>query len=396
MRRAALVVVLFASAAVLAASNAGGKSEAVSPAQTVTSKDGGLTVSVPPGALARPTRVRVRTLTRAQFPPELRNATVRPGSKLYELEPSGLRFLKPVTITRRIDTGVSGFKKDAVQGVVLASRDRSGKWELLSRLTARLNGRTLVVSGTTRHFSTLLSLDEGFSLSLDPVATEAAVGETWLARVVSAIDNRRRSDPLHVDSDETMWSASGAVAIGTSVSYLRQVFTCKRVGTGTYTAQVTVAESSLAVFLGGLGGRYEEKFPLVGRARCKARTTPPQPPPPAPTLGLTAACVSVTHTPFGSFPSFLRWLLGFERAALPANARAELTVAGMNGGQPISAAIDRVTGRAELQGGISSFGPKQIQRLAVAGSDLTQQLVAKTAAAPVVTSTQGVIVGTCP
>ncbi len=113
-------------------------------------------------------------------------------------------------------------------------------------------------------------------------------------------------------------------------------------------------------------------------------------------LELTAACVAVTHTPFGSFPSFLRWLLGFPRASLPANATAELTVAGMNGGQPVSAAIDRATGRVELQGGISSFGPKQVQRLAVAGQDLTQQLVAKTAAAPVVTSTQGVIVGTCP
>ena len=55
-----------------------------------------------------------------------------------------------------------------------------------------------------------------------------------------------------------------------------------------------------------------------------------------------------------------------------------------------------MTGTVELQGGISSFGPKQVQRLAVAGRDLTQQLVAKTAAAPVVTATQGVIVGTCP
>ena len=144
-RRAALIVVLLGSASVLAAGNARGNREAVSPAQTVTSKDGGLTVSVPRGALSKPTRIRVRTLTQAQYPPELRNATVRPGSKLYALEPSGLRFLKPVTITRRIDTRVAGFEKDTVQGVVLASRDRSGKWELLEpEPDRRLNGRTLV------------------------------------------------------------------------------------------------------------------------------------------------------------------------------------------------------------------------------------------------------------
>jgi hypothetical protein len=160
------------------------------------------------------------------------------------------------------------------------------------------------------------------------------------------------------------------------------------VGSGTYSALVTVAESSLAVFLGSLGGSYDERFPLVGRARCKA--APPT------VLELTAACVAVTHTPLGSFPSFLRWLLGFRPASLPAGVTAELTVSGMNGGQPVSAAVDRATGRVELRGGISSFGPKQVQRLAVAGSDLTPGLVAKTAAAPVVTSAQGVIAGTCP
>ncbi len=355
----------------------------------MTSKDGGLTVSVPRGALSRSIPIRVRTLTKSQYPPELRNATVRPGSKLYELEPSGLRFLKPVTITRRIDTRVAGFKKDTVQGVVLASRDRSGKWELLKSLNARLNGNTLVVTGTTRHFSTLLSLDEGFSLSLTPVAVDASVGDKWVARVVSAIDNRRRRDAISVDSDETQWNASGVVGLGANVSYTRQEFVCNRVGTGTYIAMVTVAESSLAVFLGSLGGRYEETFPLVGRARCRAKA-------PTTTLELAAACVAVTHTPFGQFPSFLRWLLRFAGAGLPANATAQLTVAGMNGGQPVLAPIDRVTGLVELKAGISSYGPKQVQRLAVAGTDLTRELVAKTAAAPNVTSSQGVIAGTCP
>jgi hypothetical protein len=394
-RRAALIVVLLGSASVLVAGDARGNREAVSPAQTVTSRDGGLTVSVPRGALSKPTRIRVRLLTRAQYPPGLRNAAARPGSKLYELEPSGLRFLKPVKVTRRIDTHVAGFEKDTVQGVVLASRDRRGKWELLRNLSVTVDvpTDTLSVSGTTRHFSTLLALDEGFSLGLLPRQVEAFVGDEWLARVVSKIDNRRRRDTISIDGDETRWSSSGAVGVGANLTYLQQKFVCIRAGTGTYRADVTVAESSIAVFLGSLGGRYEEKIPVSGRARCKAA---PAPPPPAPRVDLTAACVAVTHTPFGSFPSFLRWLLGFERTALPANPRAELTVTGMNGGQPISAPIDAVTGTVELQGGISSFGPKQVQRLAVAGRDLTSQLVAKTAAAPVVTATQGVIVGTCP
>ena len=296
-RRAGLIVVLLGAASVLAAGNARGDRQAVSPAQTVTSKDGGLTVSVPRGALSRSIPIRVRTLMKSQYPPELRNATVRPGSKLDELEPSGLRFLKPVTITRRIDTRVAGFKKDTVQGVVLASRDRSGKWELLKSLNARLNGNTLVRQpgrhGTSRRCSRSTRASACHSL---PVAVDASVGDKWVARVVSAIDNRRRRDAISVDSDETQWNASGVVGLGANVSYTRQEFVCNRVGTGTYIAMVTVAESSLAVFLGSLGGRYEETFPLVGRARCRAKA-------PTTTLELAAACVAVTHTPFGQFPS---------------------------------------------------------------------------------------------
>jgi hypothetical protein len=39
--------------------------------------------------------------------------------------------------------------------------------------------------------------------------------------------------------------------------------------------------------------------------------------------------------------------------------------------QPVAAA----TGRVDLVGGISSFGPKPVQSLTVAGQNLTQQLV---------------------
>jgi hypothetical protein len=317
---------------------------------------------------------------------------------VYALEPSGTRFLKPVTITRRLDTKLAGFKAGAVPGIVLATRDSKGKWELLRSLKARLEGRTAVVSGTTRHFSSLLALDEGFYTALVPLTITADVGETWVARVATTIDNRRRRDPISVDTDETIWSASGAVGSSKSITYLTHEFTCKRVGSGNFAAKITVAESSLAVFLGSLGGRYEETINLIGVASCRARTAPPQPPqppkPPATRVELVAACVAVVHSPFaGGFPSYLRWLLQFRGA--PGNARAELTVNGMNNQQQVVGTVGS-NGRAELRGGISSYGPKQVQRLGVAGTDLTSQLVAKVGSEPVVTQNEGVIAGTCP
>jgi len=235
-RAAAAAGALLGLALLLGAGDAAGERAAVSPAQTVATADGGLKVTVPAGALAKPVRVRIRTLARGQYPPEVRNAKFRPGTKVYALEPSGTRFLKPVTITRRIDTKAAGFPAGSVPGIVLATRDAKGKWELLRSLRIRREGRTAVVSGTTRHFSSLLALDEGFSLTLTPKAVDAEVGDTWIARVVDVIDNSRRRDNISVDRDETQWSATGAVASSKSITYLRHEFTCKRVGAGTFTA----------------------------------------------------------------------------------------------------------------------------------------------------------------
>ena len=120
-----LAAFLLGAVLLLGAADAAGDTAVVSPRQIVKSKDGGLIVSVPRGALKKATKVRIRVLKRSQYPPELRNATFRPGSKLYALEPAGLRFLKPVTITRRIDTKVSGFDpKDGLPVIVLTTRSK--------------------------------------------------------------------------------------------------------------------------------------------------------------------------------------------------------------------------------------------------------------------------------
>jgi hypothetical protein len=385
-RAAATGAALLGLALLLGAGDAAGERAAVSPAQTAKSTDGGLTVSVPRGALAKRVRVRVRTLARAQYPPEIRNATFRPGTKVYALEPSGTRFLKPVTITRRVDTKVAGFKAGTLPGVVLATRDAKRQWELLKALRAKLDGRVLVVSGTTRHFSSLLALDQGFHLSLTPKSVDAEVGDEWQAEVESAIDNRRRANPIRLD--DTDWTATGAVRKGPAIIDEIQTFVCARPGTGTYVVDAEIVESNLAVAIAsGFREQYSENFRLVGTARCRAKT-------PGQKLELVAGCVAVVHAAFaGGFPSYLRWLLQFGGA--PANARAELTVAGMNNGQPVAGTIG-ANGRVELRGGISSYGAKQVQRIEVAGGDLTSQLVAKTAAAPVVTGEEKVIAGTCP
>jgi hypothetical protein len=385
-------VALGTAVSVLAATSAAGTAATPSPPQTVKSKDGGLVVTVPRGALRKPTRIRIRVLTRSQYPPELRQVTFKPGSKLYALEPAGLRFLKPVRVTRRIDAKAQGFDlREAAPGIVLTTRSADGGWEILDRQSVTANGDTLVVSATTRHFSTVVAFDGGVRLKMVPGSLESVVGATWDARVVADIDNSRRSDPTSLE-DVDWLEPSGNVKQVAGLGTYGAKFTCTAPGRGYWIADAVVGVDSLAIRLASVDifadePPFTERFRLYGVVDCKAK-----PPTPA---ELALACVVVAHTPLGSSPSFLRWLLSF-RGAVPPGARAELTVSGMNGGQPVSGAIDGATGRVELLGGITSYGGKQVQKLTVGGQDVTPQLVAKTGSSVNVTAAQGTAAGQCP
>lgn len=359
---------------------------AQSPTQKVVSKDGGLTVSVPRGALKKHVKVRIRVLNPGQYPPELRNASFRPGTRLYALEPAGLKFRKPVTITRRIDADVSGFDVNAAAPVItLALTDGGRNWEMLSKLTLRVSGKTIAISGTTRHFSTVVAFDEAVRATLVPPSVDAAVGSTWDALVRNEIDNRRRSDPIEVE--EQRWFSGGVVR---NQSDRSRTFECERAGSGTYNAAVVYAISSLAETILGLDfageGATRETVYLGAPAVCRQR--------PPTQLELAFACVVVAHSSLGQYPSFTRWLLRVT-GQLPSNAQASLTAGGVNGGQPVGGTMNLATGAIEFTGGISSFGQKPVQNLTVAGQNLTQQLVAKVGT-PNVTAAQGTIAGQCP
>ncbi|MFN8223289.1 MAG: hypothetical protein U0R50_08625 [Gaiellales bacterium] len=384
----ALVVTVGVCAGARCVSLAQARSEATpSPPRTFRSADGAVTVSVPRGALRAPASIRIRLLAPASYPPELRGAKFGSGAKLYSLEPAGLRLLKPVTITRRFDATKLGFDlAKAVPGIVLTLRSRDGKWEVLRDQLVRTDGRqTLIVSGTARHFSTLVAFDGAARLTLTPESASAQVGGTFEAAVVAQIDNARRADPINVSSIE--WIALDVVGIQANRGSTA-TFVCQREGKDRFGATVRLAEDNLAVSVASLfSADYEETFRLRAPVECtKAPPTDAE---------LVAACVLVSHSPFGSDPSFLRWLLAFAPRTVSGGGQAQLTVAGMNGGQPVSGTID-ANGKVELKGGIRSYGDKQIQRLAVAGRDVTSQLVAKVGSAAPVGSSQGVVAGTCP
>ena len=125
----------------------------VSPARTVTSDDGLLTIDIPAGAM--PIDVNLTALAQGEddLPPELFGLNVR--SAFYRLEPDGTTFASPVTITRRValrDLGLNP-EEDGLPILALAMRSAGGTWEWLADQRLTLDDASVVVSGTAGHAS---------------------------------------------------------------------------------------------------------------------------------------------------------------------------------------------------------------------------------------------------
>ena len=311
MKRAAAA--LLGAGLLLGAADAAGEPAAPSPPQRVTSKDGGLTVSVPRGALPKPVKVRIRVLTPSQYPPELKGATFKPGSKLYALEPAGLRFLKPVTITRRIDAKLQGFDlAQGVPGVVLTTRDARGKWEILKGQSVKLAGKTLVVGAKASHFSTVVAFDGGGRVSLDPPSVERFVGETFDVKLKLDVDNAHRANTIEVSEDDSAFVDLVGGDLGGEVHRVREWDPCADLHLRESRNRGVLADRHV----GGKRARFARRH--VREPRIPADVQPErhrclQGQAVRLRRELALACVLVTHSVFGSFPSFTNWVLQFTR-----------------------------------------------------------------------------------
>ena len=131
----------------------------------MTSPDGALTISV---ALADHERLAptVGILDPADWPPEVVDGANLPGVTLYDLQPDGAVFDTPVVVTRRVDASkFPNLGQFDIPLITLLTHSDDG-YELLGDLTATRLGDDVFVSGTTSHFSGLLTSSEGAILKL--------------------------------------------------------------------------------------------------------------------------------------------------------------------------------------------------------------------------------------
>lgn len=137
---------------------------------TVTSPDGNLIIRVD-GADDERISPSVGILDPADWPPEVAGGANLPGVTLYDLQPSGATFEKPVLITRRLDAANIPDLGPFDLPVVTLLTYSDGEYELLDDLAVVRFGDDVYVSGTTTHFSGLLASSEGSGVGINEFLT---------------------------------------------------------------------------------------------------------------------------------------------------------------------------------------------------------------------------------
>lgn len=139
---------------------------------TLRSADGLLELTVPAGALSVPTTVSIQPITN--------NAPGHVGHA-YRLEPEGLTFAQPVTLTFTYDdAGLVGSTADAL---TVASQQGDGTWAATRTPVVDTGART--VSLQTTHFSDWSAV-KGYVLR--PSQRTARVGESLLLRIAYCVN----------------------------------------------------------------------------------------------------------------------------------------------------------------------------------------------------------------
>ena len=114
---------------------------------TVTGPNGDETVTLPPGSDISGGSISIMKLSPDQWPAELSAVDTQ---LVVEFGPDGAQFEDPVTVTMRLDAA----QVSDPSTVFLIIQNADGSWESLDDVTAMVDGDSVIVTGTTTHFTT--------------------------------------------------------------------------------------------------------------------------------------------------------------------------------------------------------------------------------------------------
>lgn len=227
----------------------GGVSEVIGPeGGTITSRDGRLTLTFPPGALSEDTEITIRDIDPNELPPEFDELD---PDLAYLLEPDGIVFAVPVTATLMLDDEPvqDDGSLSALPVLLLTSSD--GALEILDNLTQDVEGdaNTAMISGELNHFSLLSDSKNGVRGIVEGVPDSLPIGESFVAHVLINTGLGEFTDfgQLYQDFSQSPVNPPplGPVGKNLSVAILTHdeasgsfTYTCSPGGTGIYKSRI--------------------------------------------------------------------------------------------------------------------------------------------------------------
>jgi hypothetical protein len=255
---------------------------------SVTSTDGALTLEIPPGALAEDTDISIREVD----PDDLPDAFADVGEDLgYELEPDGLTFAEPVTVSLSLDpTSLETANGEGYDAYVLFSWSETNGLETLDAMVLEisLSEGEATLHGELEHFSLLRRSKAGVVVALDEVDREQPVGGQFTARLY--VQNAAAAENPVVTNINGAFHAYGTVELvgsgefsdtstrdSTAPVYQENgSFACKTTpGTGSYGVQVHAVST-----WGAEGLRTSKSVSIVLDSVVECVAPPPETPAP--------------------------------------------------------------------------------------------------------------------
>ncbi len=253
---------------------AGGTEVAATTGGTVTSDDGNLVVNIPAGALTDDIAISITRLDPEDWPEGFADGAV--VGEVYDLQPSGLTFSDPVTISHRIteaDTGLDFDVEVPLTLLVVVSDD--GTWEVPADQVITRDGEDLLHTGVIDHFSVTTMFGGLVTLTFTPTEVEARVGEAFKASLLVLVDElgeQSQGQQSYIDVGLTFAApiASGAVAALPVREFERDFaenyedlffeYRCVTVGVGRYGMLITAGEGDWEIG----GAPVEDVFYILG------------------------------------------------------------------------------------------------------------------------------------
>jgi hypothetical protein len=291
IRRHGVPVAVFLPLAAILASCGGGQSTPTgsvgTSGGTVSSSGGTAVLTVPAGALSRPTAIRVTPGSTSAWPssPLATDPVVA-----YDLAPSGLHFTQPAQLVVRLPAS-DVIQPDGIHLPLALSQDGATVQPLPTSVQVDQHKRTVILTATVAHFSTVKIGTLHATATFSPDEVTANVGDPpWTVHVTLSSRQDRTGSITSLDATGIGYTAyapvklSGltthpdiSIPVGKSASLddSPPTFDCAEVGGGGYAISMGLVARGAPLQVGNLGfdGTAPLHIDLVSDAICNPKGT---------------------------------------------------------------------------------------------------------------------------